>query len=222
MEVPPLFTIAPWLWLLEQEVGGVALDASATKGHLASELSEHFQDVRVLRDSEAALDEVRDHGERAGDRPYTLQLGSLHSLPFTEGTLDCIALHDRLVDENVSRTETLQILERLRRLLKAGGWLVAASPNPACLGSRPADGVGIDPRAFSRMLGKAGFNDIRRLFVTPALDRAHTLIPDTRRPINAYEAFDSIQGATSLTRRAVAAVGSGTLLYPAYFIMASA
>jgi hypothetical protein len=113
-------------------------------------------------------------------------------------------------------------LDWLRHLLKTDGWLVAASPNPSFLRSRSAGRVGISPGAFSRMLVEARFREVRRIFVAPSLDAPRTLIPDAQRAVNAYEAFDSIQGATRWTRRTVASLGLHRQLYPAYFIMACA
>jgi hypothetical protein len=213
---------ATWLWLLDLEFGGVALDASATKGHLASELSRHFSNVHVLREDKAALDEVRAFGGRAGDRPCTLTLGSLRTAPWNESTFDCIAVHDRFAGQNQKPAESIQTLERLRHLLKTDGWLVAASPNPSYLRARSAGRTGIAPRALSRMLVEARFREVRRIFVTPSLDSPRTLIPDARRAVGAYEAYDSIQGTSEWKRRTVAGLGLHSALYPAYFIMACA
>jgi len=213
---------ATWLWLLECECWGEALDASTTTGPLASELSRHFSEVRVLRDDAAALEEVRGYGEKVGDRPYSLTLGSLRAAPWNENTFDCIAVHDRFARQEPKNAEAIQTLDRLRHLLKPDGWLVAASPNPSFLRRRSAERVGISPRAFARMLVEARFREVRRIFVTPSLDRPRTLVPDAQRAVAAYESFDSIQGATKWTRRAVASLGLHRQLYPAYFIMACA
>lgn len=214
---------ATWLWYLERDAGGgVALDASSTTGQLAADLSLHFSEVHVLRRTTSALDEIRAYGEHVGSRPYAPTVGTILSAPWGDHAFDCIAVHDTFAKCDPKAVETIERLDRIRLLLKAGGWFVGATPNTSYVRHRRTGAVGISPRVFSRMLVEAQFREIRRIFVVPSLDDPVTLIPDAPRAVNAYEAFDSIRGTTKWTRRVLARLGLRKMLYPAFLILARA
>ncbi len=213
---------ATWLWFLERDYGGVALDASRSPGPIASELSRHFEEVRVLREDRAALDEVGRYAEKVGDRAHTLTLGSLSTTAFEGQSFDCIALHDRIAMDVPSVAERIETLGRLRGLLEPGGWLVAGASIPPLFRRRAAAKAGISPRGFSRMLRKAGFREVRRIFVAPSIDSPITMVPDAPDAVASFEAFDTIRGSTSRIRQLVARLGLRDRLHPAYFIMARA
>jgi len=189
--------LVPWLWLLDKEPGGTALDASGTDGRLAAELSGHFSRVEVAEHAPWVSSDPR--GSRA---------------------FDCIVLHYSLSAVADSTTERVTALGRVRDLLRPGGWLAAASVNSSFLGNRGTRRVGIAPRLYTQYLEMSGFADVRRIYVTPSLEHPRTLIPDSRRAVNGYEAFEP--NTVSKARGLFAQMGVHSALYPAYFIMARA
>lgn len=189
--------LVPWLWLLDREPGGVALDASRTDGRLGAELSGHFSAVEVM-----------EHAPWITDVPWTPQ------------TFDCIALHETLSAVAASTVERVAALSRVRNLMRPGGWFAAASANSSFLGNRGSRRVGIAPRLYSRYLLMSGFTDVRRVYVTPSLVQPRTLIPDSRRAVHGYEAFEP--NTVNKARGVFARLGINSALYPAYFILARA
>jgi hypothetical protein len=189
--------LAPWLWLLDRESGGTALDASGTEGRLAAELSGHFSDIEVIEHAPWITD-----------------------VPWSPHTFDCIALHESLSVVAASAVERVAALRRVRDLMRPGGWLAAASANSSFLGNRGAPRAGIAPRLFAQYLTTSGFTDVRRIYVTPSLEQPRTLIPDARRAVTGYEAFEP--NTVSRARGAFAQLGIHSALYPAYFILARA
>lgn len=189
--------LAPWLWLLDRESGGIALDASGTEGRLAAELAGHVSDI-----------EVAEHA------PW------ISSAPWRPGTFDLVALHELLSVVDRSTVERVTALTQVRSLMKPGGWLAAASANSSFLGNRGAQRVGISPRMYAQYLVMSGFTDVRRVYVTPSLQQPRTLIPDSRRAVNGYEAFEP--NTVSKARGVFAQLGIHSALYPAYFILARA
>lgn len=189
--------LAPWLWLLDKEPGGIALDASGTDGRLAVELSGHFSRVEVAEHAPWVSSESR-----------------------TPRSFDCVALHESLSAVADSTAERVLALSRVRNLLRPGGWFAAASANSSFLGNRGSRRVGIAPRLYTQHLEMSGFADVRRIYVTPSLEQPRTLIPDSRRAVNGYEAFEP--NTVSKARSLFAQMGVHSALYPAYFIMARA
>jgi hypothetical protein len=186
--VPP---IAGWLWFLDRERGGAALDASNGRSGLATQLEPHFARVETL-------DETAPR--------------------WTAETFDCIALHDNLT-RILAGLPGLPGLSRLHALLRPGGWLVGGSANPDCSGGHDGH-AGVKLTEATRQLRRAGFREIRCVFATPSLDRPTSLIPNVRGAVRAFETSPATQDAARWTRRAVAFAGPRRLLYPAYFTMA--
>jgi SAM-dependent methyltransferase len=210
-------SLAPWLWLVEFKTTARALDASSTPGDLALALKGHFFAVDVLRPTPSALEKVRALATRQGWSADGFTLGSLISPPWPDATFDCIALHDAFARTVRSRAEAVNVLTGLRRLLRPEGWLAVASPSPGFLRRSGTDGYA--PAALSRLLSRAGFRDIRCLFVLPSLERPLTLIPDALDAIDAYEASS---GERAWARRAAAHLGVRSALYTGYFMLACA
>jgi hypothetical protein len=211
---------AAFLCYLDRELGGVALDASATEGELAADLSAFFSEVHVLREDRFALELVRAHAARTGDSPYLETQASILEAPWTDRTFDCIAVHDALAEWNPETRETAASLERIRCLLKPEGWFMGASPNASYLRYRRAGRRGIAPRSYTRLLVDAGFREVRRIFVSPSLEAPASLIPDEPEAVAAYEILDSARGTSRWTRRVLARLGGRVMLYPTYLIMA--
>ena len=187
--VPP---VAGWLWFLERQRGGTALDASAGTASLAAQLGRHFASVERL------------------DANWTR---------WAEQTFDCIALHDRLIRTLDDGASEMPGLTRLYSLLRPGGWLVGGSTNPDYIGVSGAR-AGVKLAVMTRKLRLAGFREIRCVFATPSLDHPTNLIPDARKAVRAFETSSAKGDSSGWSRRAVAGVGPIRLLYPAYFAMA--
>lgn len=211
-------SLAPWLWFLDFKTTARALDASSTPGDLAQALKGHFVSVDVLRPAPCELEEVRALASRQGWSADGFTLGSFVSPPWPNATFDCIALHDAFVRMVRNRAEATNVLSGLHRLLRPEGWLAVASTSPRFLRRRGEDGYA--PAALSRLLSRAGFRDVRCVFVLPSLDQPLTLIPDAFDAIDAYEASSGEERAWA--RRAAARVGVRRALYPGYFMLARA
>ena len=210
-------SLAPWLWLVEFKTTARALDASSTPGHLALALKGHFFAVDVLRPTPSALEEVRALAARQGWSADGFTLGSFMSPPWPDATFDCIALHDAFARPVRSRAEAVNVLTGLRRLLRPEGWLAVASPSAGFPRRSGTDGYA--PAALSRLLSRAGFRDVRCLFVLPSLERPSTLVPDA---LDAIDAFEASLGERAWARRAAAHVGVRSALYTGYFMLACA
>ncbi len=215
-------SLASWLWLIGCGTGK-ALDASEEAGgDFAASLMTHFDEVHVLRADPSVLDSVRADNAREGWVPASLTSGTVRDAPWPPGTFDCIALHDALAHRPPAAPGLLEDLRPLHRLLRPGGWLEVAAPNPRLPGRRAA-GTFVLPRGrLSRLLVRAGFREVRCWFAAPTLARPLTLLPDARAAIRAYEASDAMRGATSWPRRAIAGFGTPSVLYPAYVLLARA
>jgi SAM-dependent methyltransferase len=191
--------LTPWLWLLDLPAGGSALDASGRPSDVAEQLSFHFSDVAVLE------------GPIVPD-----------ALPWAQATFDCIAVHDRFAACDLNEPQNLDLLVELRALLKPGGWLVGASPNPAHVRAGSDGKLGIPSRVFSRALLSAGFREVRCVFVHPSLENPTTLVPDTPETVRAYEESRVVHDHARWPRRIAARVGLHRWLYEAYFLLARA
>lgn len=223
MSAPATAELAPaWLWYADRDIGGSALDASTVGGKLAAELSVQFSVVHVLREQASAVDAVLADARRRRAGSYEGTVGSILRAPWADNTFDCIVAEDALVQTRVTRAGVVDRVQRIRALLKPGGWFVGSSPNPAYRRFRRLRAPGISPLRFSRVLTDAHFRDVRRVFVTPSLERPLALVPDAPAPVKAYEAFDSISGATRWRRQMAANLGLRNTLYPAYFIFGRA
>ena len=210
-------SLAPWLWLLELKTTARALDASGTPGALAQALKGHFAAVDVLRPTPSELEEVRALAVRQGWSADGFTLGSFMSPPWPDATFDCIALHDAFAKTVRTRADAANVLTGLHRLLRPEGWLAVASPSAGFLRRSGTDGYA--PAALSRLLSRAGFRDVRCLFVLPSLERPSTLIPDA---LDAIDAFEASSGERAWARRAAARVGVRSALYTGYFMLACA
>lgn len=107
--------------------------------------------------------------ERARSLGFEAHLGMLEDLGLDEGGYDAIALLQ--VVEHL--TDARPLLAECRRLLRPGGALVVATPNPASLLARvkrerfnywipPTHCVWYTPDALGRLLESAGFKPVRR------------------------------------------------------------
>jgi hypothetical protein len=176
--------------------------------------------VHVIRETQSQLDEVRAYATTLAVGPYVETRGSILEPHWMDGTFDCIAIHDALEGWDTRAPGTSAYLDRILLLLKPRGWLIGASANPWYLGRR-ALGKGLAPRAVVRLLKNAGFREVRLLFVRPSLARPLALVPDDPRAIRAFDGFRSMSDSTALTRRVVARLGIRSVLFPAYFVLAS-
>jgi SAM-dependent methyltransferase len=107
--------------------------------------------------------------ERARALGFTAHLGMLEDLALEAGSFDAIALLQ--VVEHVPDPRPL--LEMCRQLLRPGGALLVATPNPRSLLARakreafnywipPMHCVWYTPRSLARLLGSAGFKDVSK------------------------------------------------------------
>ena len=184
--------VAGWLWFLERQWGGTALDASAGTASFAGELEPHFAKVEILDST---------------------------SPRWADQTFDCIALHANLIRVLDGGHTGVPALARLYSLLRPGGWLVGGSTNPDYTGDRRVT-PGVKLPVVIRQLRRIGFQEVRCAFATPSLDRPTSLIPVARDAVRAFENSPAGQDSASWSRRAVARLGPLRLLYPAYFTMA--
>ncbi len=215
-------SLAPWIWLVECGTG-TALDASVeSSGDLAASLMPHFGAVHVLRAEASVVESVRASNAREGWTPSSLTAGTVRAAPWPPGSFDCVALHDALARRAMAAPELLDELRQCNRLLKAGGWLALAAPNPRPFRRAPEPAGAIARGDMIRQLRRAGFREVRCWLAAPTLERPLTLLPDTRTAARAYEASDAMRGSTSWPRRAIAALGPLSLLYPGYVVLARA
>jgi hypothetical protein len=214
-------SLASWLWLVEFPGTAVALDASEdSSGELAAALREHFSTVHVLRSEQGKLEELRAANARQRWTVASETVGSVYDGAWEHESFDCVAVYDGLA-HGISATAVSDRLKRYRRLLRPGGWICVASPTPTVLGRGGSNDSGIERRAFTRMLKGAGFQDIRPYWIEYSLDRPLFLVPHHRSTIVAYESHDAMRGAGLGRRRQVVAnTGIGSLLYPAYMLLA--
>ncbi len=216
-------SLAPWLWLVDFDAQGKALDASERRtGELATELNAHFAEVHIVRTDAASLDGLRAEISMDGWAPSSEVLGSVRTAAWPRATFDCIALHDALVRRHLSIAEVLAELQDAHRLLKPGGWLALTSQSPRMLGDRRARTTGIARAVLSRLLTRARFREIRCLFVDPAADEPFTVVPDVKTAIRAHDALVGVSGMAMWKRRAAAEFGFQAALFPAYVLLARA
>jgi hypothetical protein len=216
-------SLASWLWLVEFPGTACALDASEdASGELAAALSEHFATVHALRSDDAKLQDLHEASARQGWSLASETVGSVYDGSWAHGMFDCIAVYDGLAAD-VSHGAAYDRLKRYHSLLRSGGWICVASPTPTVLGRGGSHDSGIERRAFTRLLTRAGFNDVRAYWIEYSLERPLFLVPHKRETIVAYESYDAMRGSgLSRRRRTVANTGIGSLLYPAYLLLARA
>jgi hypothetical protein len=216
-------SLASWLWLVEFPGSAVALDASEdTSGELAAALKEHFSTVHVLRSDSTTLQELQEANARQGWSVASETVGSVYDGAWAHGSFDCIAVYDGLAAE-VTHGAAYDRLKRYHNLLRPGGWICVASPTPTVLGRGGSNDSGIERRAFTRLLSRAGFDEVRAYWIEYSLDRPLFLVPHNRQTIVAYESHDAMRGAGLARRRQVVAnTGIGSLLYPAYLLLGRA
>jgi len=216
-------SLAPWLWLVDFDAHGKALDASdAPTGDLAAALMGHFAEVHLLRADNATLDGLPPANSREGWAPASAVTGTFRAAPWPRGTFDCIALHDALVRRRLPKTDVLAELEGAHRLLKPGGWLALASPRPSRVRRQSLDATGIPRTILSRLLTQAHFHEIRCLFVDPSVDNPRTVVPDAKPAIGANNTLEGIRGSAMWKRRAAVGLGLRSALFPAYILLARA
>jgi hypothetical protein len=217
-------SLTPWLWLVDFDAQGKALDASERPtGELAAALMAHFAELHVLRSDSASLDAFRAVNNQDGWAPSSIGVGSVSTAPWPQETFDCIAVHDALLRRRLTETEWLAELRSAHRLLKRGGWLaITSSQPPRLFGSQASSAAGIPRAVLSRRLTNAGFREIRCLFVEPAADAMFTVVPDTKAAVKAHDTLAGSRGLALWRRRAVAALGFRSALFPAYVLLARA
>lgn len=216
-------SLAPWLWFLDFDGRGKALDASDLPTvELAIALKAHFAEVHVLRADGANLDAVRVADNRAGYSLASMVRGSIQTAYWPPETFDCVVLHDALVRRCLTNTEVLAELRAAHRLLKRGGWLAIASRRPPGLFRRRARMQGVPRAVLARLLRRARFREIRCLFADPSAEEIFTVVPDVRAAILAHETLASSSGRISWRRRAAAALGLRSALFSAYVLLARA
>lgn len=214
-------SLAPWLWLVDFDANGKALNASETRtDELTTALMAHFAEVHVLRADSANPDGLRAASARETLAPANEARGSVCAAPWSPATFDCIALHDSLVRRRLPMADVVAELEGAHRLLKPGGWLALASPNPPML--RRGFAAGFPRTLLSRLLMKAHFQEIRCLFVDPSADDPCTVVPDVKAAIRAHETLAGIRGKARWKRSAALELGFRYALFPAYLLLARA
>ena len=215
-------SLAWWMWLTDFPASERALDASATPGDLAEALTGHFGRVDVLRPDAAALELVRNHAATEGWRPGQLETGALSAAPWSDGTFDCVALHDTLAVSGWDAARLLAGLEWCRALLRPGGWLALASPNPRLVARLRGTASGLPPGRVRRLLRRARFAEVRCFFIEPLIEYPICVIPDAYAASCAFESSEAVRGATTRARRATARLGMRSALYPGYYMLARA
>lgn len=216
-------SLAPWLWLVDFDAQGNALDASERQtGEVATELRAHFAAVHLVRSDAATLDGLRVATSRDGWTPSSEVLGSVRTAAWPRETFDCIALHDALIRRRLPMDEVLAELQDAHRLLKPGGWLALASPSPRTVRRPRTRTPGISRAALTRLLTRAHFREIRCLFVHPTADEPFTVVPDAKAAIRAHDTFAGANGMSVWRRRAAVELGFQATLFPAYILLARA
>jgi hypothetical protein len=216
-------SLAPWLWLVDFDAHGKALDASdAPHGEIAVALMTHFAEVHVLRPDSAQLDALLSTDNLRGLAPASTATGSLRASLWPTQTFDCIALHDALVRRRLPTAEVLAELHGAHKLLKPGGWLALASPRPSRLYRQRVDTVGMPRAILSRLLTEANFREIRCLYVEPSADNPRTVVPDVKSAVGAHNRLEGVRGRAMWKRRAAVQLGFRSALFPAYLLLARA
>jgi hypothetical protein len=216
-------SLASWLWLLDFRDRGAAVDASDdTSGELAAALGCHFRRVDVVRGDQAQLDELQKSNERQGWVPTSIQVGSVATAPFAPDTFDCVVLYDAIVRRTQGVENMLDEVSRWRAMMRRDGWLVVAAATPHMLGRRKSGHSGIARRSLTRILNRAGYREVRCLWIEYSLERPLFLIPDSRATIASYESHDAMRGSGTRPRRVAAKSGMSSLLYPGYVLFARA
>ena len=213
---------APWLWLLDFDAHGKALDASDSKTtQLTSALMAHFTEVHVMRGDDESLEAFR-VANPEGWSPASAVRGTVRTHPWPPGTFDCIALHDALVRKGLSTPDLLAELQGLHHLLRPGGWLALTSPFPPRLRGRRLHGRGIPRARLSRLLRQANFRELRCFFVEPSVDDPNTVVPAFKAAIRARDTLEGVSGRRLWKRRAAVELGLPAALFSAYVLLARA
>ncbi len=216
-------SLAPWLWLIDFDEHGMALDASDVPNRdLAVALMAHFTQVHVIRPDTAKLAALPAANSLEGWVPASTVIGSLSAAAWPEETFDCIAVHDALVRRGIPTTEVLAELKGAHRLLKPGGWLALASPRPSRLHRQRAGTIGLARATLSRLLKEAHFHEIRCLYVEPSADNPRTVVPNAKAAIGAHNHLEGVRGRAMWKRRAAVELGFRSALFPAYLLLARA
>ena len=214
-------SLAAWLWLIDLGTAKRVLDASDdSSGELAAALAQHFDEVHAVRADALQLDALRGSNERQGWSIASLVAGSAGTLQQASGTFDCIVVHDVLARRNLNDRDFLAELSQYHRLLRVDGWFAMAAFTPSEIGSDNLPAGTLPKRRAHRLLSRAGFRDLRFLWVENSLDRPLSLIPDTLSARTAYESYDAMRGSSTFIRRMAALAGLGSVLYPSYFLLA--
>ena len=214
-------SLSTWLWLVDLQ-GGSALDASAEQtSDLAAGLFGHFSDVTILRENHASLEAVRLDSLEGPAAAASFLVGSIATVPLAPRSFECIALHDALASVSSSKAELRTGFAAAYALLRHDGWLAATFPSPSIQSIcsrqwRPSR------RSVCRMLTRAGFREMRLLYVESGLERPLTMLPGRADAIRAYENAPGMRPRTRGVRSALASVGAHSILYPAFLVLARA
>ncbi len=178
-----------WLWLAELPNMRDALVVGEYLPHVKAGLEKHFEEIRV----------------------HSLTGDNGLSLPFEPQSFDCIVFDDVIGEGLVSNTVIggLQLLAEVRRVVRLGGCVFLPVKH---LARRR-------PHRLARPLRRAGFAEIRPVYVYESFDRPDTMIPARQRTATFFESW-AWGGVRGKARAAVALAGAHHLTQPSLFFLA--
>jgi SAM-dependent methyltransferase len=226
-----------WLWLVDPRDKEAALDLLGGVGSLSAALAHHYRTVHYLENRAEFLRFAGLRFRQDGLDRVQLISGTPLTLPFPEGALDCVTVHDLpgILGREWAAAgprELRRLLSEVRRVLRPGGCLyIGVNLSPLRPENTPSgwyDQIteAIDllrghllGRSLERELRRAGFPTINRYYAEPSYWQPQSMIPADRGAVRFYETHR--QSRFRMIRRAAATLGLHGFSYPSRILLAS-